>query len=184
MSDSMAPEVLVNGRVFRVERQAFTLPDGRSSRLEVVRHPGAAAIVPLLVEPDAPGGGVVLMLRQYRAVLAAWIDEIPAGTRSAEEDLLACAARELEEETGYRATTLEPLGTIWPAPGYTDEAIALYLSRGLVRGQTALDADEALSVHEVPLATAVARAVSGEIADAKSAVALMRAAAHLGLLNR
>jgi|CXWL01.1.fsa_nt_gi ADP-ribose pyrophosphatase len=175
----LATETLLVGRVFTVRRELVRLADGREARLEIVRHPGAAAIVP--VAPAADGSLDVLLLRQYRHAVGAWIREIPAGTRSVGEDPRECAARELEEETGFGAGRLESLGAIWPAPGYTDESIALFLAQDLTPGCQNLDADEALGVERVPFAQAVAQALTGEIADAKSVVALLRAAARLGI---
>jgi ADP-ribose pyrophosphatase len=163
------------GRVVRLRVEEIELPSGRRSTLELVRHPGAAAIVPLTAE------GEVLMVRQYRhATGGHWLLEVPAGKLDPGESPEHCAARECEEETGFRPTELVPLGWIWTTPGFTDERIWLYLGRGLVPGRQDLQADEALSVERLPLAEAHARALAGGIDDGKSIAALARAVAHSG----
>jgi ADP-ribose pyrophosphatase len=141
--------------------------------LEVVRHPGAAAMVPLTEDGD------VLMVRQYRYPVGDWLLEVPAGTFEPGERAEACASREVAEEVGYAAASLVPLGSIYPAPGYTDERIALFLARGLTPAAQGLDDDETLSVERLPFEEAVRRARSGEIEDAKSVIALLRAAQWL-----
>jgi ADP-ribose pyrophosphatase len=171
-----APERLSSRRVFdgrriRVEVERVRLPNGGEVELEIIRHPGAAAVVPLL------DSGEVLLLRQYRHATGGWLVEIPAGTLLPGETPEACAARELEEETGWRAGALRPLGPIWTTPGFTDERIWLYLATGLTAGRQKLDQDELLTVQRVPLAAAVAMAANGEIVDGKSVAGLLRAAA-------
>jgi ADP-ribose pyrophosphatase len=137
---------------------------------EVVRHPGAAAIVPV------DGEGNVTLVRQYRYALDDWLLEVPAGTLRPGEAVDGCARRELAEEAGLAAETLEPLGSIVTAPGFTDERIHLFLARGLRAVPQDLDDDENLRVERLPFAEAVRRARSGEIDDAKSVCALLRAA--------
>jgi len=138
-----------------------------------VRHPGAAAVVPL----DADGS--LLMVRQYRHTVGGWLLEVPAGKLSPGEDPAACAHRELEEEAGVRAATLRELGSIFVSPGFCDERIWLFLATGLAASEQRLEADEVLSVERVPLAEAERRALDGELVDAKSTVAILRAAAVL-----
>jgi ADP-ribose pyrophosphatase len=162
-----------SGRVLRLVVDRVELPNGVVKDLEVVRHPGAAAIVPLTED------NLVLMVRQFRYPLGDWLLEVPAGTLEPGESAEACAAREVTEEVGYVAVTLVPLGSVLPAPGYTDERIALYLARGLTPAQQGLDDDENLSVERLPFEEAVRRARSGEIEDAKSVIALLRAAQWL-----
>ncbi|HLX08228.1 MAG TPA: NUDIX hydrolase [Thermoanaerobaculia bacterium] len=162
------------GRRIEVRVDRVRLPNGSELDFEMIHHPGAAAIVPLL------GSGEVLMLRQYRYATGGWLLEVPAGTRDGDEPPELCAARELREETGYRAATLQPLGWIWTTPGFTDERIWLYLATDLVGGDQALESDEVLTLERLPLDRAVAMAAGGEIVDAKSVAALLRAAAWLG----
>ncbi len=183
MSDEKPSQVLesreiFSGRVFDLREELVRLPNGHQARLQLIRHPGAAAIVPL----DAAGD--VVMVRQYRHATGRWLLEVPAGTLGPGEAPLACARRELAEEAGCRAAELVELGWIWTTPGFTDERIWLYLATGLEPADQALDDDEALSVERLPLAEAVARAERGEIEDGKSVCALLRAAAYLSGRSR
>lgn len=164
------------GRVVALRVEEIELPTGRRSTLELVHHPGATAIVPV----DA--AGQVLLVRQYRhATGGEWLLEVPAGKLDPGETPEACAARECEEETGFRPAELVPLGWIWTTPGFTDERIWLFLARGLVAGRQDLQDDEALSLERLPLAEALRRALGGGIDDAKSIAALLRAASYLGI---
>lgn len=162
------------GKVVDLWVEQVELPNGVHAELEVVRHPGAAAIVAITDERE------VLLVRQYRHALGRFLLEIPAGKLSPGEAPEACAARELEEEVGFRAGRLEPLGALVPAPGFADEVIHLYLARDLEASTQALDEDEVLSVERMHLDRAVELALSGEIDDSKSAVAILRAAARIG----
>jgi ADP-ribose pyrophosphatase len=169
-----ASRTVFTGRRIEVRVDRLRLPDGREHDFEMIHHPGAAAVVPLLAT------GEVLMLRQYRHATGGWLLEIPAGTLQPGEAPEACAARELREETGFQASALQPLGWIWTTPGFTDERIWLYLGTGLSAGRQALDDDEMLTVARLPLVQAVTMAAGGEIVDGKSVVALLRAAGRLG----
>lgn len=174
----LAQEDVYTGRVFRLRREIVQLPNGRQAQLDLIRHPGAAAVVPL------DGDGQVLLVRQYRHATGRWLLEVPAGTLGEGEDPAACAHRELIEESGYRAAALEELGWIWTTPGFTDERIWLYLATGLEAAEQKLDDDELMSVERLPLDEAVRRAESGEIEDAKSVCALLRARAALARAGR
>ncbi|GMU64914.1 MAG: ADP-ribose pyrophosphatase [Acidobacteriota bacterium] len=164
------------GKVLDLRLEEIELPSGRRSTLELIRHPGAAAVVPLTDD------GEVLLVRQYRhATGGHWLLEIPAGKLDPGETPEICAARECEEEVGVRPAELVPLGWIWTTPGFTDERIWLFLARGLRAGRQDLQDDEELSIERLPLAEAVARALDGGIDDGKSIAALLRAAAYLGV---
>lgn len=173
------PEVLStrsvhDGRIVKLTLEEVRLPNGNEVTLEIVRHPGAAAVVPVDEQ------GRVILVRQYRHATGSWLLEVPAGKLDHPgESPEACALREVEEETGYRANRLVSLGWIWTTPGFTDEKIWLYLARELTPTRASLQADEVLTVATMPLAEAVLAATSGEIVDAKSVCALVRAAAHL-----
>jgi len=158
------------GRIVKLALEEVRLPNGHTVTLEVIKHPGAAAVVPL--DPE----GNVVLVRQYRHATGSWLLEVPAGKLDhpgeSPED---CALREVEEETGYRAGRLTPLGWIWTTPGFTDEKIWLYLAQDLVPTRASLQPDEVLTVEKLPLAEAVRRAAAGEIVDGKSVCALLRA---------
>lgn len=163
-----------SGRVFDLRVEEVELPNGRRAVLELIRHPGAAVVVPLLESGD------VLLVRQYRhAAGGEWLLEVPAGTLNPGELPEVCAARECAEEAGFRPRTLVPLGYLWTTPGFTDEKIWIYLGRDLEPAPQDLDEDENLSVERRPLAEALRLALVGGIDDGKSIVALARAAAYL-----
>jgi ADP-ribose diphosphatase len=168
---------LHHGRVLDLALDRVRLPNGRVMEFELVRHRGAAAVVPLLAAPDG-GAPDVLLLRQLRYATGGWLLEVPAGTLDAGEEPAACALREVEEETGYRAAEVTPLGWIWSSPGFCDERIWLFAAHGLEPAAQRLDDDEVLSVVRMPLAAAVAKAVGGELHDGKSVAALLRCAAR------
>jgi ADP-ribose pyrophosphatase len=161
-----------DGRIVKLSLEEVRLPNGNTVTLELIRHPGASAVVP--VDHD----GNAILVRQYRHATGSWLLEVPAGKLDhpgeSPED---CALREVEEETGYRAGRLVPLGWIWTTPGFTDEKIWLYLAHELTPTVSALQADEVLTVEKLPLEEAARRAVDGEIVDGKSVCALLRAAA-------
>jgi len=157
------------GKVVDLAIERVELPNGNTTELELIRHPGAAAVVPL--EADER----VLLVRQYRHATGQWLLEVPAGKLDPGETPTTCASREIEEEVGVRAARLDALGWLWTTPGFTDEKIHLYLARDLEAVGQALQADEVLSVVSMPLATAVRKIHAGEIRDAKSICALLRA---------
>lgn len=168
------------GRIVDLSIDTVSFPDGSTGELEMIRHPGAAAVVALqrtsdTVDPE------VLLIRQYRYATGGYILEIPAGLPSRPgEPWEACAARELEEETGFRAGTLRPLTTIYTTPGFTDERIHLFIATDLTPGNTARDPDEFMEVRSVPLSAALDLVRCGEIADAKSICGLAYTALFLG----
>lgn len=170
MSDALrlGSRTIHRGRAVQLNVDRIRLPNGREMDFELVHHPGAAAVVPLLDDET------VLLIRQYRYATGGWLLEIPAGTLEPGESPESCALRETEEETGYRAGRLEPLGWIWTSPGVLDEKIWLYLARDLTPARQDLQPDEVLTVVPVRLAEAVDQARRGEIHDAKSVCALLR----------
>jgi ADP-ribose pyrophosphatase len=162
------------GRVFDVYAENVTLPNGVSLDMEIIRHPGAAAIVPVMADQR------VLLIKQFRHAVDGFIWEIPAGTLDAGETPRRCAERELIEETGYSARRLEKLGEITPLPAYSDERIHLYIATGLDRSDQNLDADELLYVHPMALERALEMIAEGQIQDAKTIVALNMTAGRMG----
>lgn len=162
------------GRVFDFYAENITLPNGVSMDMEIIRHPGAAAIVPVMDDHT------VLLLKQYRHAVGGFIWEIPAGTLNPGEDVRRCAQRELIEETGYTAQNLSKLAEITPLPAYSDERIHLFLATGIVKTTAQhLDADELLSVHPMALGRAIQMIHEGEIQDAKTIAGLQLSASRL-----
>lgn len=166
-------EQIYKGRIIALGVEQVDLPNGLTTRLEIVRHPGAAAVVALASD------GTVVLIRQFRHAAGGFIWEIPAGVLQPGEDPAACAARELGEETGLAAAELVALGSVLPSPGFCDERIHLFLARHLHPVRQNLEQDEVLSVERIPFAQAVDMAATGVIDDAKSIAGLHRAAAYL-----
>jgi ADP-ribose pyrophosphatase len=159
---------IYRGRTFDVDVERVRLPNGEEADMELVHHRGAAAVVPVLDD------GTVLLVRQYRHATGGWLLEIPAGKLDPGEAPNDCAARETEEETGYRPAGLQSLGWIWTTPAFADEKIWLYLGTRLIAGQQSLGQNEILTIVRMPLIEAVKRAACGEIHDCKSVCALLR----------
>ena len=157
-------EWVFRGKLLQVRRDLVRLPDGASTEREYIEHPGAVMIIPLLET------GELVMERQYRYPLRRDILELPAGKIDAGEEPLACARRELLEETGYAASIWRYLATIHPVVGYSDERIEIYLAQGLTQQGASPDDDEHLEVFRLPLATALDWVREGRITDAKSVV--------------
>lgn len=157
---------IYKGKVVTLTLETVTLPNGATVELEVVRHPGAAAIVPMKDERT------VILIRQFRLAAGGYIYEIPAGKLHPGEDPRLCAERELEEEIGYCAGKIERLETFFTAPGFTDEVMHLFLATGLTKTKQNLDHDEVIEVIEMPLEEAIARIRDGTIRDAKTIVGL------------
>jgi len=157
---------IFKGKVITVNIDTVTLPNGVTIDLEMVRHPGAAAVVPL------KDNGTVVLIKQFRHAAGGFIYEIPAGKLYPGEDPMHCAARELEEEIGYVAGRLDRLTSILTAPGFTDEVIHIYKATGMTAGRQQLDRDEVLEVVEVPLTDAITMITAGTIRDAKTIVGL------------
>ncbi len=157
---------IYTGKVITLNVDTVQLPNGITVDLETIRHPGAAAVVP--VKDD----GTVVLIRQFRHAAGGFIYEIPAGKLAPGEDPLHCASRELEEEVGYRASTFELLSSIFTAPGFADEVIHVYKATGLTKGRQHLDRDEVLDVIEMPLSEAITKIEDGTIRDGKTIVGL------------
>jgi ADP-ribose pyrophosphatase len=160
------------GRLLKVDVETIRSPTGEDFELEIIRHPGAAAVVPLLSDPSGPDPQV-LMLRQYRHAADGVIWEVPAGVLEPGEDPAACAQRELLEETGAAARNVEHLTTIFTTPGFTDERIHLFLATGLTVTEPNHEADEFIEVATRPISKLLEMIRDGEIVDAKSVIALL-----------
>jgi ADP-ribose pyrophosphatase len=157
---------IYTGKVITLNVDTVRLPNGVTVDLETIRHPGAAAVVPMKDD------GTVVLIRQFRHAAGGFIYEIPAGKLSPGEDPLDCAARELEEEVGYRASSFELLSSIFTAPGFADEVIHVYKATGLTKGRQQLDRDEVLEIVEMPLNQAITRIQDGTIRDGKTIIGL------------
>ena len=160
---------IFKGRVVTLDIDTVTLPNGATIELEMIHHPGAAAVVPMKED------GTVILIRQYRHAAGGYIYEIPAGKLHPGEDPKLCAARELQEEIGYRADSLVLLTSILTTPGFTDEVIHIYKGTGLTKGKQDLDHDEVIEIVELPLEKALAQIIDGTIRDAKTIVGLQTA---------
>ena len=168
-------KVLHRGRVFDFTVERITLENDETVNLEVIRHPGAAAVVAM------PDSETILLLHQYRHALGGYIWEVPAGTVDGGETPERCARRELIEETGFSGREFEKLGEITPVPGYSDERIHLFLATGLAPDRQRLDPDELIRVEAVSLKNALAMIDEGRIQDAKTIASLMLAARRIGM---
>ena len=167
-------QLLVDGVLLKAFRDTVILPDGETSVREWIDHPGAAAVVPLFAD------GTTILLRQYRYAPGRAFIEVPAGKIDHPgEDPADVAVRELQEEAGWTAAILTPLGATYPCIGYSNEVIHLFLAEDLTEVPAGTEADEFVEPFRLPFAEAVARARRGEILDAKSAVALLRAGAEV-----
>ena len=170
------PDEVQHGFQVIVSKERFTLPSGRELELDIVKHPGAAAIVPFISDTD------VLLIRQYRHATRDTILEVPAGKIDPGESPSETAVRELEEEVGQRAGRIRELGWIWTTPGFTDEKIYLYAGFDLEAVDSRPEDDEIIEAFRISLDEALDLIWSGELTDAKSALALIHAARQLGRL--
>ena len=177
LSEKMSSsEDIFDGVVLHVKRDMVTLSNGNTAVREVIRHIGAVCVIPVTENND------VIVERQYRYPLDRVILEIPAGKLDApDENRLSAIQRELREETGYTADEWTEIGDFHPAPAYSDEYITMYLARGLHQGDRHLDEDEFLDVYAVPLSDLVRDVMEGRISDAKTQVAVLKAARILGI---
>ena len=166
-----------DGKLVKVDVDTVRGPSDTEFDLEIVRHPGAAAVVPLLSDPDGPDPAV-LLIEQYRYATGGTIWEVPAGVLEEGEDPAICARRELTEETGAVAGAIEHLTTVYTTPGFTDERIHIFLATDLAEGEPKHEADEFIKMKPLPLGRALEMIRDGEIEDAKSIVALLYVAGY------
>lgn len=176
----LASRPIHKGRIVDLSMDQVRFPDGSTGELELVRHSGASAVVPIIDDSD-PADPEILLIRQHRYAAGGELYEIPAGRPDADDEPWeTVASRELEEETGYRPGSLEYLTGIWTTPGFTDERIHLFLARDLTEGAVNTDADEFLTTVRMRLSDALRMIDRGEITDAKSICALTLTARRLG----
>jgi ADP-ribose pyrophosphatase len=163
---------LCTGRIVNLDLDTVQFPDGSTGQLEMLRHPGASAVVPFLEDPHDPDPRV-LLIRQFRHAAEGFIWEVPAGRLDAGESPEACARRELEEETGMRAREIQRRTTIYTTPGFTDERIHLFLAHGLEEGSHHREADEFMELHTLRWSEVLELARSGQLQDGKSLVSVL-----------
>jgi ADP-ribose pyrophosphatase len=173
----IASQRIYTGKVINLDVDTVQFPDGSVGELEMVRHPGASAILPFLSDPRGEDPQI-LLIRQYRYAAESFIYEVPAGRLEPGETPETCAHRELREETGCTAGRLERLTTVFTTPGFTDERIHLFMATDLTRGEARREADEFVENVVMTLSKALAMIEQGEIMDGKTAVALMFAAGY------
>ena len=174
METILREESLFEGKLVKLHKLDVTLPNGKPALREVVRHPGASAVVP--VDED----GMVTMVKQFRAAVGRVLLEIPAGKLDHKgEDRLEAARRELREETGLAAANWVHLTDITTTPGFCDELFSIYLATGLTRGETDPDEDEFLNIEKWPLSELTAMVMRGEICDCKTLTGLLMAEKYL-----
>jgi len=160
------------GKIVALDVDQVRFPDGKIGELEIIRHPGASAVVPFLDANDDPQ---VLLIRQYRYATNGYVYEIPAGRIDPGEAPEQCARRELREETGYSAGQVRLLSSIYTTPGFIDEKIHLFLAEDLTGGTVSQEPDEFMELNPLRLSQAVAMIRSGEIVDGKSIAGLLLA---------
>jgi ADP-ribose pyrophosphatase len=169
----LSSEPIYDGKLVKLYRETVQLPNGNRAEREIVRHPGAVAMVPILPT------GEVLLVRQYRTAAQRVLLEIPAGTLEPGEDPRIAAGRELQEETGYKPGKLVRLGAEFTAPGYTTEIIYLFVATELESARLDADDDEFIEVVRLPFDEALRQVIAGEIPDGKTQVALLLTAEML-----
>jgi ADP-ribose pyrophosphatase len=157
---------IFKGRIVNLNLETVTLPNGATVELEIIHHPGAAAVVPMKDDRT------VVLIRQYRHAVGGYIYEIPAGKLHPGEDPRECAQRELEEEIGYKTGRLDHVTSAYTTPGFTDEVIHIYKATQLQRGVQNLGHDEVLEIAEFPLEKTITMIRDGVITDAKTIVGL------------
>ncbi len=172
--DRIGSRRIYNGRVLDLDLDTVRFPNGETGELEMIRHPGAAAVLPLLSPPQARDPQI-LMIRQYRYAAGGPIWEVPAGRLEPGEEPEACGRRELLEEAGATAGRLERLTTIYTTPGFTDERIHLFAAHDLTvrEAEARREPDEFMEVRPVPMSRALEMIRDGETIDAKTVIAVL-----------
>lgn len=165
---TLSKEQIYSGKIFDLYVEEVELPNKKTGKREIVKHPGAVAVLAVTNE------GKMLMVEQFRKPLEKTIIEIPAGKLEKGEDPLECAKRELMEETGYSCESMESIGSFYTSPGFADELIHLYFTDTLVKqGAQLTDEDEFLNVLEISVDEAKAMVKDEKIHDAKTAYSVM-----------
>jgi ADP-ribose pyrophosphatase len=163
------------GRVLNLDIDQVRFPDGSTGELEIIRHPGASAILPFVSDPTGPDPQI-LLIKQYRYAAEDFLYEVPAGRLDPNESPLDCARRELLEETGCTAERIEPLYTFFTTPGFIDERIHGFMATGLTVGESKREADEFMTLETMTLSRSLELIQTGEIRDGKTTVLILFAA--------
>ena len=170
---------IYTGKIINLDVDQVRFPDGSSGELEIIRHPGAAAVVPVASDPGS-ADPTLLMIRQYRYATGGELWEIPAGRLDHPgEDPEACARRELQEEVGVTAGKVQRLTTVWTTPGFTDEAIHLFMATELTPTAHNREADEFIDVVPKALSEVLEMVGRGEVCDAKTVVGILYMAGYI-----
>lgn len=164
----LTEEILYQGRILDLARETHRMPDQREARFEVIQHPGGAAALPVFED------GRIILIRQFRPAAQDYILEIPAGRLEIGETGADCIARELQEEIGYLATSIEPLGFVYSSVGFCTEKIHLYVAKNLTVTSTALEPDEFIEPIIMELDDALTQINNGKIVDAKTQITILR----------
>ena len=172
---TISSETVFKGNIVELRVDRIELPDGRPARREVIAHPGGVAILPYHDD------GTVTVVRQFRYPFGRVVTELPAGKLERGEDHRVCARRELEEETGFKAETMEDLMTIHTTVAFCDEAIDLFVARDLVKTEQHLDADESIDVEEWEVKDLLELIYGGKLTDGKTVAAIMAYAQREGI---
>ena len=160
-------EVIHEGKVVRYEKLIVTTPGGSTAYRDIIRHPGGCVIVPIDDE------GYTYLVRQYRVAFEEVIMEFPAGKLDPGEEPAACAARELLEETGFRAASINHIASVYPSPGFCDEVLHVFLANGLTAGPSSPDEDEFIEVLRYKPEDLISMVLGGEIKDAKTVIGIL-----------
>ncbi len=168
----LSSRLIHDGRVVHLSVDRVRFPDGKEGELELIRHGGASAVIPILGDMDHPDPLVVL-IHQFRYAAGGFLYEIPAGIPEEGEDWESCARRELEEETGFRGREFRALNQLFTTPGFTNEVIHFFLASELEAGQVHRDRDEYIDVVEMRFSKALELIERGELRDGKSVAGLL-----------
>ena len=160
---------IYKGNIIDVDLLTVTLPNGKTATRDIVRHPGASAVIPLNEK------GEIYMVRQFRKPLDSVSLEIPAGKLDKGEDPIVCAGRELKEETGLTAEKLTYLVSVHSTPGFSDEVLHLFAATGLKEGDSCADEDEFITTEKYHVDELLGMVLEGKITDAKSIIGIFLA---------
>lgn len=165
--ETLDEKQVYKGNIIDVSKMWVKLPNGKTATRDIVRHPGAAAVIPLNADNE------IYLVKQYRKTIDKVTIEIPAGKLDNGEDPLECAKRELKEETGLEYTEIKHVLNMHTSAGFSDEILYIYLATGLTEGETCADEDEFISNIKLPVNTLVEMITSGEITDSKTIVGIL-----------